>query len=38
MQDIELAHGENSFQTAEITPNEKTIDYKVNGKITYINF
>lgn len=32
---IKFLHGENSFQTAEIEKNEKTIDYETNKNLTY---
>ena len=35
-ENIILEYGENIFQKAEIEPNDKTIDYEINGKITYI--
>lgn len=34
--EIKLAYGENSFQTAEIEENDKTIDYEVSDNLTYI--
>lgn len=35
-ENIILEHGENIFQKAEIEQNDKTIDYKVKGSLTYI--
>ena len=35
-ENIVLEYGENSFQKAEIEQNDKTIDYEVRGKLTYI--
>ena len=31
-----LNYGENAFQKAELEKNDKTIDYEVNGSLTYI--
>ena len=31
-----LNYGENAFQKAELEKNDKTIDYEVNGNLTYI--
>lgn len=33
--DINFLHGENIFQKAEIEKNDKTIDYEIQGKLTY---
>ena len=33
---INFLHGENSFQKAEIEKNDKTIDYEIQGNLTYI--
>ena len=35
-ENIILEHGENIFQKAEIEQNDKTIDYKVSGNLTYV--
>ncbi|MBQ4115532.1 hypothetical protein IJD34_09040 [bacterium] len=35
VEDIKLLCGENGFQKAEIEANEKTIDYDVQGEVTY---
>ena len=37
IEDIKLTYGENAFQNANIEANDKTVDYEVNGKLTYIN-
>lgn len=36
--EIRLLHGENSFQTANIEQNEKTIDYEISDNLTYTEF
>ena len=36
MEEITLACGENSFQTAHIEKNDKTIDYEANKDLSYI--
>ena len=33
--EIQIATGENSFQTAEFEPNDKTIDYETNKNLSY---
>lgn len=37
MNNIQLLYGENSFQNANIEPNDKTIDYETSANLTYIN-
>ena len=38
IEDINFQYGENAFQNANIEANEKTIDYEVSKKLTYIDF
>ena len=38
MEEITLASGENSFQTARVEKNDKTIDYETNKDLSYIQF
>lgn len=35
LEDIKLMYGENSFQSASIEINDKTIDYETSGNLTY---
>lgn len=37
IEEIKLLYGENAFQNASIEANEKTIDYDINGNLTYAN-
>ena len=37
LEDIKFACGENSYQTAEIERNEKTLDYETSANLTYLN-
>ena len=35
LEEIKLLHGENSFQSAELERNDKTIDYETSKNLTY---
>ncbi len=37
MNNLEIACGENSYQTASIEENDKTIDYDVNGELSFVD-
>lgn len=37
LEDLKLVCGENSFQTADIEKNEKTIDYETNTQLSYLD-